>query len=141
METVNQTKAFQEINNHLRYGKGSKTVCVSTCLSFLGIDFNSYHYTSSDKTIRSWEGVIRRNGYALRSRFSELCKDGISTTMTSLKKNIKKKSYTKDDLFIVSGYQRNSAHLMILNGLGEVVIDTAPGKKWRIRSVKLVYKK
>lgn len=141
METINQTKNYQKINNHINHSKGSKTVCVSTCLNFLGVDMDSYYYTSSSKTINSWEGVLRRNGYSLRSRFSELCKDGVSTTMTSLKKNMRKRGYTKDDLFVVCGYQRNSAHLMILNGLGETIIDTAPGKKWKIRSVKLVYKK
>ncbi|MDZ7785985.1 MAG: hypothetical protein U5L95_02580 [Candidatus Saccharibacteria bacterium] len=46
--------------------------------------------------------------------------------MTALKAEIKRSKYTKTDLFIVSGVQQKSAHLMILNGNGETVIDTAP---------------
>lgn len=60
--------------------------------------------------------------------------------MSQLKAAIRKSDYTADDHFVVSGVQRTKAHLMILNGLGETVIDTAPGMRWKVRSVKQVFK-
>ena len=60
--------------------------------------------------------------------------------MTALKQAIRKSQYTQSDLFLVSGVQMKSAHLMILNGMGEVIIDTAPKKKWKIRGVRQVFR-
>ena len=51
---------------------------------------------------------------------------------------MKRSKYTADDKFIVEGYQTKSAHLMVLNGEGETVIDTAKGMKWRICRVSIV---
>ena len=58
--------------------------------------------------------------------------------MTQLRRNMKKSIYTKNDYFIVSGYQTKKAHLMVLDGNGETIIDTAEGMKWRIRGVSIV---
>ena len=60
--------------------------------------------------------------------------------MTQLRSNIKKSSYGVNDLFIVSGFQSKAAHLMVLNGKGDIIIDTAPNMKWRIRDVSIVEK-
>ena len=60
--------------------------------------------------------------------------------MTQLRRNMKKSIYGNGDYFIVSGYQSKKAHLMVLNGNGETVIDTAEGMKWRIRGVSIVEK-
>jgi len=51
---------------------------------------------------------------------------------------MKRSDYTADDMFIVEGYQTKVAHLMVLNGEGETVIDTAKGMKWRILKVSIV---
>jgi hypothetical protein len=61
--------------------------------------------------------------------------------MTALKQAMKKSSYGSSDLFLVSGTQKTVAHLMILNGNGEILIDTAPNKKWYISKVRQVFKK
>jgi hypothetical protein len=60
--------------------------------------------------------------------------------MTQLRAEMKKSSYTASDYFIVSGYQSKKAHLMVLDGNGNTIIDTAPKMKWRVRLVSIVEK-
>lgn len=133
------TRMNMSINDHINHSKGVKTVCVSTCLNFFGIPFEAYHYTSSAKNISAYKNVLRRFGYSVRSRKTEF-KALKPITMTELKRNMKRSKYTESDLFIVSGFQSKCAHLMVLNGQGETIIDTAPNKKWRIRQVSIVEK-
>ena len=61
-------------------------------------------------------------------------------TMTELKRNIRNSSYTGDHYFCVSGVQSGCAHLIVVNGCGETIVDTAKGKRWRVRSVDIVFK-
>jgi hypothetical protein len=131
------TRQNQTINDHIMYGKGTKTVCVSTCLNFFNIPFDAYHYTSSDRNIFTYKNVLRRFGYSVRSRKSEF-KALKPITMTQLKRNIRRSEYNENDLFIVSGFQSKLAHLMVLNGNAEMIIDTAPNMKWRVRGVSIV---
>lgn len=136
-----ETQVHRKITEHIMYGRGTKTVCVSTCLSYLGIAPDQYSYTSSAKNIKAYENVLRKFGYSVRSRATEFkLKKYHQTTMTELKQAIRKSKYGKTDLFLVHGIQSKSAHLMILNGNGEMIIDTAPNKKWRIAGVKQVFK-
>jgi hypothetical protein len=58
--------------------------------------------------------------------------------MTALRSMLKKSKYTEDDKFIVSGVQTRKAHLMVLDGNGDTIIDTAKGMKWKIRDVSIV---
>jgi hypothetical protein len=127
------------LREHKRFTKGTKTVCVSACLKFFGISENEYHYTSSDKNRTAYINVLRKFGYSVRSKKSEF-KASKFPTMTELKKNMRKSNYGANDFFIVSGFQSKSAHLMVLNGNGETIIDTAPKKKWRVRLVSIVEK-
>ena len=132
-----KTHEFKSLNEHINHSKGVKTVCVTTCLSFFGVDINSYSYTSSNKNSGAFKNVLRRFGYSVRSKKTEF-KALKHPTMTSLKKEIKKSDYTKDDFFIVWGFQSKASHLMVLDGEGDIVIDTAPKKKWRIKEVSIV---
>jgi|TARA_R110000851_G_scaffold63075_5_gene144416 hypothetical protein len=139
MKTLTLTQQHKKLTEHIQHSKGIKTVCVSACLSFFGIPIDGYTYTSSDKNVKAYKGVLRRFGYSVRSRKSEF-KAMKFPTMTQLRANIKKSSYGVNDLFIVSGSQSKKAHLMVLNGKGDIVIDTAPKMKWRIRDVSIVEK-
>ena len=132
------TMKNRTLQNHITHGKGSKTVCVTTCLNFFNIPFDAYHYTSSDRDIFTYKNVLRRFGWSVRSKRSEFKALSGSSTMPQLRRNMKKSKYTSDNYFIVSGYQSKSAHLMVLNCNGETVIDTAEGMKWRIRGVSIV---
>lgn len=133
----NKTSNHRVLSAHVRHSKGTKTVCVSSCLSFFGIKPETYSYTSSEKNIQAYIGVLRRNGYSVRSKKSEF-KAMNGCTMTTLRRNMKKSKYTAKDYFVVSGYQSKKAHLMVLDGNGETVIDTAKGMKWRVRLVSIV---
>jgi hypothetical protein len=139
MNTI--TKKHLHLQNHINLNGGSKTVCVSTCLSYLGISPDSYKYTSSKGNYKAYQNVIRRNGYSLRSKMTEFKVKKANTTMTQLKSNIRKSNYSDKDLFVVSGVQSKTAHLMILNGEGKTIIDTAPNSRWKIRSVSIVERK
>ena len=138
---MNRTSEFRVLKSgHVTHGKGIKTVCVSTVLNYLGISPDTYTYTSSHKNADAWIAVLQRNGYSVRSRNSEF---GIKKypTMTTFKHSLKKSDYTKDDRFLVSGYQAKTAHLMLLDGNGNMIIDTAPNSRWRIMEVRIVEKK
>lgn len=124
---------------HQYYHGGAKTVCVSTCLNYLGISPDRYHYTSSNGNVAAYKNVLRRFGYSVRSRKSEF-RIKNSPTMTDLRKKLRKSQYTSKDLFLVHGYQSKKAHLMILNGNGETVIDTSLGSKWRVLDISIVEK-
>ena len=145
------TEFYISINNHIEYhndgkkelkydkltrGLAGKTVCVTTCLNYFKVPFDSYHYTHSKSNVQAYKNVLRRH-WSVRSRKSEF-KVSKFPTMTQLRSMMKKSNYTDNDKFIVSGFQSKSAHLMVLNGNGETIIDTAKGKKWRIRDVAIV---
>ena len=134
-----ETIANKKIRDHIEYAKGTKTICVSTVLSFLGISPDDYTYTSSKKNRYVYEGVLRRNGYSVRSRMSEL-KLRKGSTMTKVRKALRKSDYGSKDYFMYLGYQKGSAHLILLNGNGKTIIDTAPSKRYKLESIKIVEK-
>ena len=135
-----ETRRNRTLEDHINHSKGTKTVCVTTCLNFFNIPFDAYHYTSSDRNVYTYKNVLRRFGWSVRSRKSEF-KALKPITMTQLRRNIKKSEYTENDFFIVYVAQRKEGHLMVLNGNGETVIDTAEGKKWRVYGVSIVERK
>ena len=135
-----QTIQNRTLNEHIYHSKGCKTVCVTTCLNFFNIPFDTYCYTSSDRDIFTYKNVLRKFGWSVRSRKAEF-KALKPITMTQLRRNMKKSNYTENDYFIVSGFQSKKAHLMVLNGNGETIIDTAEGMKWKIRGVSIVERK
>ena len=146
------TEKYRTLKSHIVYRdepnprgnkdcyRPAKTVCVSTCLNFLGINADSYKYTSSSKHSDYWRQVVRRAGFSLRTWKPAFKKENCPT-MTSLRKTLRQSEFGADDYFLVGGYQSRCAHLMVLNGKGEIVIDTAPGKKWRISQCYKVTKK
>ena len=131
------TTQYRTLRNHINHNKGAKTVCVTTCLNFFNIPFDSYQYTSSYKNVSAYKNVLRRNGYSVRSRKSEF-KVKLSTTLTQLKRNVKNSGYTKESLFVVHLVQSKTAHLVVINGLGEVIIDTARGLRWKVSQISIV---
>ena len=131
------TNKYQVLNEHINHSKGIKTVCVTTCLNFFNIPMDGYSYTSSKKNMQVYKDVLRRFGYSVRSRRSQF-KVSKFPTMTELRSMLRKSEYGAENYFIVSGFQSKSAHLMVLNGNGDTIIDTAKGKKWRIRDISIV---
>ncbi len=125
--------------NHIYHSNGAKTVCVTTCLNFFGIPFNAYRSTSSNKDVRLYESILRRFGYSVRSRISELkIKKGCS--LTNVKKSLRKSLYGSNDYFIVFTYQAKTAHLIVLDGNGTTIVDTHPRGKWKVATIDIVFK-
>lgn len=136
---TDQTQKHRKLYDHIQHGKGTKTVCVTTCLNFFNIPMDGYSYTSSHRNVSAYKNVLRRFGYSVRSRKTEF-KASNYPTMTALKANIRKSKYTVKDFFVVHGIQSKSAHLMVLDGNGNTIIDTAPKSKWKIAQVSIVEK-
>lgn len=128
------------LSKHIIHEGGRKTVCVSHCLAFFGINPNQYNYTSSNKNREAYVDVLRRFGFGVRSRVSEFkCKKNGTTNLGDLQLTIKRnKAYNWSHYFIVLCHQQKAAHLIVVNGDGKVVVDTARGKRWKIENVKQV---
>jgi len=127
------------VDGHIYHSKGTKTVCVSTCLSFFGIHPNEYSYTSSDKDNFHFINILRRKGYSVRSRMTELKQKYNKTTTTDVRRELKSSDYGKDDLFLFVGRRRTYAHAVVMDGNGQTIIDTAPScrmKTWKIWKVE-----
>ena len=138
---IDLTARNLSLKDHVYYKSNSaKTVCVTTCLNFFNIPINSYKYTSSFKNKEAYKNVLRRNGYSVRSRNTELKVKKGGITLTQLKRNIKVSNYTENDLFIVYLFQSKTAHLIVLNGNGNTIIDTAPKCRWKVLKVSIVFK-
>ncbi len=58
--------------------------------------------------------------------------------MSELRRMLKKSSYTPSDKFVVRGQQTTTAHLMVLDGDGNTIIDTAKGMRWKIGDIAIV---
>jgi len=127
------------VTNHIYYTGGSKTVCVSHCLAALGIHPSSYNYTSSKNDRLAYKNVLRRFGYSVASRASELkVKKYGRTSYSALRGTLRKSSYGANDRFLVVVFQRHRSHLILLNGNGEVIMDTAPKMRWNVERVDIV---
>ena len=136
---MNLTNEYITTKERVDYGNGVKTVCVSTCLNYFNVPYDSYNYTSSKKNLFAYKNILRRNNYSVCSRMSEFGVKNKRTSLTVLKKTIKKSKYNSTDRFIVSVCTYTSAHLIVLDGDGNTIIDTAKGARWKdVRLVSLV---
>ena len=107
---------------------GAKTVCTSYVLGWFGITPESYHYSG---TVAQRSGVLRRNGYAVRSRASAFRKGG---TMGSLPKLIA--AYAGDPpgtTYMVRLGYGGSTHAILVSNQGRVLVDTDPRTRDRRR--------
>jgi len=108
--------------DHINHGKSRKTVCVTACLTALGIPVDAFQVTSTDKNVCAFEGVIRRNGFALRSRKSAMPK---RATVGNCRKAIAKLDDPVGTHYVV----HVRGHLLLLDSEGKTVVDTAPRKR------------
>ena len=136
-----ETRVSRQLENHRYHKSGAvQTVCVSTVLSYLGIGVDKYQSTSTNKNVYAYENVLRRFGYSVRSRQTECKVKKCRTSFTDCKRNLRKRGYSASDLFLVHVVQSKVAHLILINGLGETIIDTAPKYKWRVCKISIVEK-
>jgi len=136
---IDLTSEYRVLPEHIRFSKGIKSVCVSTCLNYFGITPNTYNYTSSSKNRTAYINILRNRSYSVRSRVTEFKVKKFKTTLTELRYNMRKSNYQQNDYFIVYVANKGAAHLIVLNGNGETVIDTAPKCRWRVAQIHKVF--
>jgi len=122
------------LSDHVRRANGTvKTVCVTACLTSLGIPVTAFRNTYNGRR-NTWDSVLRRNGYAVRSRKSQLpkgCTVGKARTLIANRIAPRDPAGTRY-LIAVPG------HLLMLNAQGQTVVDTAPRKRDRRRITYVV---
>lgn len=119
------------LQKHIFRASGSaKTICVSSVLFALGIEPNKYHSTSTPKNTNNYENIIRRHGFALRSRKSQIKPD---STVGSIRAKIKKFNDSEDTVYLI----RLRDHVLLLNKNGDTIADTDRRKRDKRQVVKI----
>lgn len=132
------------VTRHIRHQGGSQTVCVSACLSYLGVDPATFHYTSSKRNRYAYENVLRRAGFGVRSRASEFKVKkadryhGSLANLSDVRARLKASDYTAKDRFLLCLEQTTCAHLILVDGNGKTLKDTAPNKRWKVSRISIV---
>jgi len=127
------------LKEHIQHESGEwKTVCVTACLTALGVPVDSFHYTGKVLDNRR-EAILRRHGYAVRSRMSKLPKN---PTIGKTRDAIKKMDDPKGTKYMVVVQGNGYCHAMLLDANGKTVVDTDPRKrdKRKVVSIKAVYR-
>ena len=129
-------EVYDGVENHTYFPnsrRGYKSVCTSACLGTLGIPPSAYHYCAHRD---QRDSVLRRSGYAVRSRVSHTKK---AKTVNQLRPLLRKNREKWGDARVGAVYLvtvtcppnddgPGGRHLILLNHLGETVTDTAPVK-------------
>jgi len=114
------------MSGHIRHASGkSKTVCVTACLTALGIPFDGFQVTGHLGK-PNYLSIANRFGFSTRSRKSKL---PAKPTVGNSRQAIKKIS-DPTDIYMVVLYgnhygKKRYCHLVLMNGEGDVVVDTA----------------
>jgi hypothetical protein len=123
------------VTEHIYFesGCGAKTVCTSHVLAAFGIDASTYHYSGQ---LEQRLAVLRRNGWAARSRFSQLRK---GTTMGQVRVAIRRISPTDPvgTRYMLRVVANGTGHALLLDGQGKTLVDTAPRELDRRRVTDL----
>jgi hypothetical protein len=112
---------------HINHASGkAKTVCVTACLTALGIPFDGFQVTG-DLGKPNYLSIANRFGFSTRSRKSKL---PAKPTVGNSRQAIRKMSDGPTDIYMVVLYgnhygKKRYCHLVLMNGEGDVVVDTA----------------
>ncbi len=110
------------LKGHQVHASGArKTVCVTACLTALGVPVDSFHTTGTLKT-RNYLKILNRHGFSTRSR-----KSSLPTTIGACRKAIEKRG--EDCIYFVVVMGKGYCHALLLDSKGQTVIDTAPRKR------------
>lgn len=132
---------YTRLDNHITHQSGErKTVCVTACLTALGVPVNGFHYTGSASDSRR-EAVLRKHGYAVRSRMSKLpANPTMGKVRTAIRTKMNDPEGTK---YMVIQYGVGYCHCVLLDDQGNTIVDTDPRKrdKRRVYSIKAIFPK
>jgi hypothetical protein len=117
--------------DHIRRPSGSmKTVCVTACLTALGIPVDAFQSTSTRKNVTAYHGVIRRHGFALRSRKSSIPRNA---SVGRARRAIASFNDPIGTVYIV----RVQGHLLLVDDRGATIVDTSPRQRDRRQVVEI----
>jgi hypothetical protein len=127
------------VAEHVWHASGAaKTVCTSHVLAAFGIDASTYKYSGY---AHQRAGVLRRNGYAVRSRMSKL---GKRRTVGAARAAIRALAGhdpvgTRYMVCVAVGDQR---HCLLLAADGTTIVDTDPrdADRRRVTAVHAVFR-
>ena len=110
------------MKDHIRDIDGQlvKTVCVTACLTALGVPFDSIRKTGSLQK-PNYLNFFNRNGLGYRSRKSYMPKN---PTIGACRKAIAKMK--EDAVYFVIVHGNSYCHAMVLNNDGSTLVDTDP---------------
>lgn len=116
---------------HIFRASGSaKTICVSSVLFALGIKPNQYHSTSTPKNRDNYENIIRKHGFALRSRKSQIAPN---STVGAVRAKIRTFNDPNNAVYLI----RLKDHVLLLNKNGETIVDTDTRKRDKRKIYKI----
>lgn len=125
------------LKEHIQQPSGKwKTVCVTACLTALGIPFDSFRVTGSLEK-PNYLSIINNNRLLARSRKSYLPK---GATIGKARKAIAK--LDENLVYFVILKHKGYCHAILLNGDGKTIVDTDPRKadKRKIFSIHAIAK-
>lgn len=123
------------VDEKILYKGGAKTVCTSHVLNAFGIDACQYHYSGQ---VHQITGILRRHGFAVRSRKSHLRKHTTVGAAREIISDLGDPAGTKYVLVLAYGTMR---HAILIGQSGETLVDTAPREadRRRITHIYAVY--
>lgn len=141
-----QTQEVHGVTEHHFFRPGqAKTVCTSAVLAYFGVHPSTYHYSGQ---IGQRAAVLRRNGYAVRSRASRVGLTNGVVTVGMVKEFLRKARglhgarFNKwgDPLahngqtsvaYMLRVQSGSVTHAMLLDSRGGVLVDTDPRNRDR----------
>ena len=126
------------LSDHIKHASGrSKTVCVTACLTALGVPLSAFRYTGTVENVQHRSAILRRHGYAVRSRKSRLPRKR-ATTISQLRPLIRRWNDPAGTFYLVTVWGRTYCHMMLLDQDGRTTVDTSPRQRDR-RNVVTVH--
>ncbi len=122
--------------DHIKHPSGKmKTVCVTACLTAIGVPFESFQVTGTLQN-PNYLSLINKVGYCARSRKSKMPK---GLTIGACRKAIKNLGENAVYFVVVNG--NGYCHAMLIDNNGETIVDTAPRKKdkRKVHSIHAVF--
>lgn len=112
------------MKDHITHASGKrKTVCVTACLTALGVPFDGFQVTGSMQKAHYLK-ILNKFGFSTRSRKSKMPK---GLTIGACRKAIKRLDESAAYFVVVNG--SGYCHAMVLDNNGETVVDTSPRKR------------
>ena len=102
------------------------TPCASAVLAYFGVRGTTWNERTKTNV---WENTMRRAGFSVRSRFSQLTKK--ETTVARARAKIA--SMAAQDVTILAFVVRVPQHVLVVDRAGNTIVDTDPRKADRRR--------